>query len=84
MFNSSTMIRMVDEIIRDHDLPYRATKIFEAPDKAWTWCTDFVDPRMPEANTFQVCVQWPWGSTYETVKAQLTQLVLEQFRQNRR
>jgi hypothetical protein len=81
MFNSSTMMKMVDEVIRDHDLPYEPRRIFEPPDKGWTWCGEFADLKAPETNgTFEVCVQWPSGSNYETVKADLTRQLVDRFK----
>ena len=74
------MTRMVEEVIRDHDLPYWTKRIFEPPDKSWTWCAEFTDPKAPEPErTFQVCVRWPWGSDYESVKADLTRQLLARF-----
>ncbi len=73
MFNSSTMMKMVDEVIRDHDLPYQPKRIFEPADRSWTWCCEFADPTESEPyRTFEICVQWPSGSDYESVKADLT------------
>ena len=81
MFNSSTMSRMLDEVIRDHDLPSQPSRIFEPADKSWTWCAEFADPQAEETGRiFQVCVQWPDGSTYESVKADLARQLLARFR----
>ena len=81
MFNSSTMRRMVDEVIRDHDLPYEPKRIFEPPDKSWTWCGEFADPRASEVkDTFEICVRWPHGSNYESVKADLTDQLVAHFK----
>jgi hypothetical protein len=77
MFNSSTMMKMVDEVIRDHDLPYQSKRIFEPPDQSWTWCAEFVDPNASdEQGTFEICVRWPYGSNYESVKADLARQLL--------
>jgi hypothetical protein len=82
MFNSSTMKRMVDEVIRDHDLPYQARRIFEPPDKSWTYCAEFADPKASgDQRTFEICVRWPYGSNYESVKADLTRQLLARFKQ---
>jgi hypothetical protein len=77
MFNSSTMMKMVDEVIRDHDLPYQVKRIFEPPDQSWTWCAEFVDPNAADAHhAFEICVRWPYGSNYESVKADLARQLL--------
>jgi hypothetical protein len=81
MFNSSTMMKMVDEVIRDHDLPYQAKRLFEAVDRSWTWCCEFADPTTSEPHrTFEICVQWASGSNYEAVKADLTRQLLAHFK----
>ncbi len=73
MFNSSIMMKMVDEVIREQDLPYQARRIFEPPDQSWTWCCEFADPTPSEPHhRFEICVRWPSGSNYESVKADLT------------
>jgi hypothetical protein len=77
MFNGSTMRKMVDEVIRDRDLPCEVKRLFEPPDKSWTWCADFSDPSQYDPpHVFEVCVRWPYGSNYESVKADLTQQLL--------
>lgn len=77
MFNGSTMKRMVDEVIRDNDLPYEARRIFEPPHESWTWCCEFADPTASEPHhTFEICVRWPYGSDYESVKADLTRQLM--------
>ena len=81
MFNSSTMRQMVDEVIRDNDLPYEPRRFFEPPDSSWTWCCEFVDPAASEpSRTFNICVRWPFGSNYQSVKADLTRQLVERFR----
>jgi hypothetical protein len=80
MFNSSTMMKMVDEVIRDHDLPYQPKRIYEPPDRSWTWCAEFVDPTDSGGRTFEICVRWPYGSDYESVKAELTRQLLAHVR----
>lgn len=81
MFNSSVMMKMVDEVIRDHDLPYQPKRIYEPPDQSWTWCAEFVDPNDSGAyHTFEVCVRWPYGSNYESVKADLTRQLLARIK----
>jgi hypothetical protein len=81
MFNSSTIRQMVDEVIRDHDLPYQPQRFFELPDSSWTWCCELSDPGAPEPDrTFDVCVRWPWGSDYESVKAELTRQLVGRFK----
>ena len=73
MFNSSTIRQMVDEVIREHDLPYEPRRFFEPADSSWTWCCELADPTgSGPFRTFDVCVRWPWGSNYESVKADLT------------
>ena len=79
VFNSSTMIKMVEEVIRDNDLPYQPTRIFEPPDKSWTWCAEFAGRKPATANPLHVCVQWPYGSSYESVKADLTRQLVAHF-----
>ena len=77
MFNSSTMTKMVDEVVRDNDLPYVPRRIFEPPDAAWTWCCEFADPTASEPHRrFEVCVQWPSGADYDSVKAELSRQLL--------
>ena len=81
MFNSSTMMKMVDEVIRDHDLPYRAKRLFEPVDRSWTSCCEFADPTASEPHrTFEICVQWPSGSNYDAVNADLTRQILAHFK----
>jgi hypothetical protein len=81
MFNSSTMMKMVDEVIRDNDLPCQVKRIFEPPDQSWTWCAEFVDPNASDAHrTFEMCVRWPYGSSYESVKTDLTRQLLAHFK----
>jgi hypothetical protein len=81
MFNSSTIRQMADEVIREHDLPYVARRFFEPADSSWTWCCEFADPTAAEPyRTFDVCVRWPSGSTYESVKADLTRQLVARFK----
>jgi hypothetical protein len=81
MFNSSTMMKMVDEVIRDHDLPCQVKRIFEPPDQSWTWCAELLDANASDADrAFQICVRWPHGSNYESVKADLTRQLLAYFK----
>ena len=83
MFNSSTMMKMVNEVIRDHDLPYEPRKIYEPPDQSWTWCCEFADPVAAEPyRTFEVCVRWASGSDYESVKADLTRQLMAHFKRS--
>ncbi len=50
------MMKMVDEVIRDNDLPYQVKRIFEPPDQSWTWCAECVDPKAADAHhTFRFC-----------------------------
>ena len=73
------MMRMVDEVIRDHDLPCQPKRLYEPPDQSWTWCAEFVEPNEPSAyqyRTFEVCVRWPYGSDYKSVKADLASRLL--------
>lgn len=81
-FNSSTMTRMVDEVIRDHDLPYDIRRIFEPQDQSWTWCGEFAEltASTTEQPTFEICVRWPHGSNYESVKADLTRQLVAHVR----
>lgn len=81
MFNSSTMMKMVDEVIRDHDLPTSARRIFEPPDQSWTWCCEFADPTASEPHrTVEIRVRWPSGSNYESVKADLSRQLVAHFK----
>ena len=81
MFNSSTMMKMVDEIIRDHDLPCQPKRIYEPPDQSWTWCAELVEPSGSNAyQTFEVCVRWPYGADYNSVKADLTRRMVTHHR----
>ena len=71
------MMKIVDEMVRDNDLPYQVKRIFEATDRSWTWCAEFIDPTATQAaRTFEVCVRWPFGASYESVKTDLTRKVL--------
>ena len=81
MFNSSTIRKMVDEVLRDHDLPYEPRRFFEPPESSWTWCCEFADPAVSEPyRTFEICVRWPSGSNYESVKADLTRQLMAHFK----
>jgi hypothetical protein len=81
MFNSSTIRQMVDEVIREHDLPYEPRRYFEPPESSWTWCCEFADPTVSEPHrTFDICVRWPSGSNYESVKADLTRQLVAHFK----
>ena len=82
MFNSSTIRQMVDEVVREQDLPYEARRFFEPPDSSWTWCCEFADPTAASepSRTFDICVRWPSGSNYEAVKADLTRQLLSRFK----
>jgi hypothetical protein len=81
MFNGSIMRKMIDEVIRDHDLRCTPGRIFEPPDKSWTWCGEFADPQAPApARSFEICVRWPYGSNYESVKADLTRQLVAHFK----
>ncbi len=81
MFNSSTIRQMVEEVIREHDLPYKPRRFFEPPESSWTWCCEFAAPTESEPHrTFDICVRWPSGSNYESVKADLTRQLVAQFK----
>ena len=81
MFNSSTIRQMVDEVIREHDLPYEPRRFFEPTESSWTWCCEFTDPTVSEPyRTFDVCVRWPSGANYESVKADLTRQLVARFK----
>ena len=57
MFNSSVMMKMVDEVIRDHDLPCQAKRIYEPPDQSVDLVPEFVALKPSGAHdTFEVCV----------------------------
>ena len=81
MFNSSTIRQMVDEVLREHDLPYEPRRYFEPAESSWTWCCELADPTVSEPyRTFDVCVPWPSGSNYESVKADLTRQLVARFK----
>ena len=61
MFNSSTIRQMVDEVIREHDLPYEPRRFFEPPESSWTWCCEFADPTVSEPHrTFDMLAGRLW------------------------
>lgn len=77
MFNSSTIRQMVEEVIREQDLPFEPRRYFEPPESSWTWCCEFADPTESEPHrTFDICVRWASGSNYESVKADLARQLL--------
>ena len=66
------MQQLIDEALRELDLDYRPATLFEPRDQASMWCVDFFDHAAPQfERTYQMCVQWSKGSTFDTVKADL-------------